>query len=327
MDNLVRSTVVLTGASSGIGHATALAFARDGTNLVLAARDVPALENVAEACRRAGAEAMVVQTDVTDPEQVVALADAAMQYFGRIDVWVNNVGIGAVGAFEAVPVKAHRRVIESNLLGHMYGAHAVLPYFRRRARGTLINVISMGGWVAAPYAASYVASKFALRGFSESLRAEVSDQPAIHVCELYPGFVDSPGVAHGANYSGKQLRPARPMLDPREVAASIVELARSPRPSTLLGCMSWPARLAHSVAPDLSTRITRKLMDSGLRAAEPAPISEGNLFEPSQGHMIDGGFRPPFSPGFSRERQTSQRMFVVSAGAMAVLALALWRMR
>jgi short-subunit dehydrogenase len=309
------ATIVLTGASSGIGRATALAFARQGANLVLAARHPEALEDMAQACQRAGGSALAVPTDVTDAGQVQGLADRAIREFGRIDVWINNVGIGAVGRYEDVPVHAHRRVVEANLLGQMYGCHAVMPHFRQRRRGVLINMISVGGWAAAPYAASYAASKFGLRGFSESLRAEVADMPDIAVCEVYPTFVDTPGVSNGANYSGKRLRPAEPMLDPREVAAALVQLARRPRPSTLLGSVAWPARLAHTVAPDLSARVTRRIMDAGFRAAEPAPATEGNLFVPSKEHRIDGGFR----------RRGVRAETLVKLGAATLAVIALWR--
>ena len=283
--------VVLTGASSGIGHATALAFAREGARLVLAARGPEALDRVAAECELLDAQALAVPTDVTDADAMRALASAAIERFGHIDVWINNVGIGAVGAFDATPIEAHHRVIESNLIGHMNGAHAVLPHFRQQGHGTLINMISSGGWVAAPYAAAYTASKFGLRGFSEALRAELGSLPAVHVCEVYPTFVDTPGLFHGANYTGKRLRPAPPVLDPRQVAASLVALAKTPRDVTSIGSVALPGRLAHAVAPQLTGRFTTWLTDRALQRADPAPITNGNLFEPSRVHTIDGGHR------------------------------------
>ncbi|ARP86043.1 SDR family oxidoreductase [Bordetella genomosp. 9] len=315
MANQSPFTVVLTGASSGIGRATALAFAREGASLVLAARDRDALESVAQSCQRAGASALAVPTDVTEPDQMLALADSAIETFGGIDVWINNVGTGAVGRFDEVPLKAHRRVIEANLLGHLYGSHVALRHFRQRGRGVLINMVSVGGWAATPYAASYAASKFALRGFSESLRAELSDMPGIAVCEVYPTFVDTPGLTHAANYSGRRLRPTLPMLDPRDVAAALVALARRPRPSTMLGSVAWPARLAHMVTPDLSARVARRLMDAGFRRAHPAAMTDGNLFAPSTGHRIDGGLPPQ-----GRRLET-----LLKWGMAAMAGFALWR--
>ena len=156
-----RPTAVVTGASSGIGRATAVAFAEDGANVVLAARGREGLAAMARDCGAGGAEVLVHPADVTDANAVVGLAAAAMERFGAIDVWANLVGVGAIGLFEKVPIEAHRRVIEANLVGHMNGAHAVLGYFRTRRRGTLVNMTSVGGFAPSPYAAAYAASNSA----------------------------------------------------------------------------------------------------------------------------------------------------------------------
>ena len=310
--------VVLTGASSGIGHATALAFARQGAQLVLAARGAEALDKVAAECRLLDADALAVPTDVTDAGAMRALADAALQRYGRIDVWINNVGIGAVGAFAATPIEAHQQIIAANLVGHMNGAHAVLPHFRKRGRGMLINMISVGGWTVTPYTAAYTASKFGLRGFSEALRAELSNLPDVHVCEVYPIAVDTPGLLHGANYSGKRLRPPPPVLDPRQVASALVALSRAPRDVTSIGSVALPARLAHAVMPKLTSRLIVWMTDRALDRADPAPVTNGNLFEPSRVHTIDGGYRT-----LATRAMPVAVMAVVGATALALL----WAMR
>jgi short-subunit dehydrogenase len=144
-----KKTVVITGASSGIGQATAEAFAREGANLVIAARNAGALQSVAKTCRELGADVLVVPTDVTDANQVKALAEAALR-LGTIDVWVSNVGVGAVGKFHETPIEFHEQVIRANLIGHMNDAHAVLPIFLRQDRGIFINMISLGGLCSRP---------------------------------------------------------------------------------------------------------------------------------------------------------------------------------
>ncbi|MBF5004823.1 SDR family oxidoreductase [Diaphorobacter caeni] len=285
--------VVIVGASSGIGHATAVEFAKRGAKLALAARSADTLSHVVTECLAAGGSALGIPTDVTDAEAVQKLANRAVSHFGRIDVWVNAAGVGAVGRFDGVPLEANRRVIESNLLGHMHGAHVAMQHFRETERGLLVNLNSMGGWVGTPFEAAYSASKFGVRGLSESLRAEVADLPNVHVCDVAPTRVDTPGLANGANYTGHRLRSVMPMLDPRRVGQAIVALAYSahPKPVTWLGAAALPSRVAHAVSPTLFGRARRWFGERNLEHGQPAPLSDGNLYEPSADAVIDGGIR------------------------------------
>jgi short-subunit dehydrogenase len=282
--------VVLTGASSGIGRASAHELAAAGASLMLAARDRVALEVVATECGRLGGTCELVPLDVSDAAAVGALAEKAIDRFGHFDVWVNNVGVGAVGRFEETPIEAHRRVIESNLLGHINGSHAALTHFRQRHRGILINMVSLGGWLASPYAAAYTSSKFGLRGLGQCLRAELADEPDIHVCDVYPAFVDTPGVTqHGANYTGHRLKPIRPLLSPKTVAKRIVSLIDEPRPILVIGSMAHVGRYTQVVASEIRGRTMKRIFDRALSRAPAAPLTDGNLFEVSHTHAISGG--------------------------------------
>jgi len=290
---LQNAVVVITGASSGIGQATAEALARRGSRLVLAARNAAALEEVAQNCRRLGGQATVVPTDVTDAAAVRTLAEKASA-FGKIDVWISNLGVGAIGRFEETPIEAHEQTIRANLLGHINDAHAVIPIFLRQGKGTFINMISLGGFAAAPFATAYSASKFGLRGFSEALRAELADKPGIHICDIYPAFVDTPGLRHGANYVGREVSAPPPLLDPRTVADTIISVICRPRATTTVGIVTSATRLAHLVVPDLAARTLGRFIASYFKQAHPVATSDGNLYQPSlDAARIDGGLRSP----------------------------------
>lgn len=292
-DNRTR-TAVITGASSGIGQATAEAFAARGWNLILAARSRDDLETVASACRAAGVQVLVMPTDVGDATAVQALAAAAQSFAGRIDLWFSNVGVGAVGRFLDVPIETHDRIIRSNLIGHMNDAHAVLPIFIGQGEGVLVNMISVGGFTAAPFATSYSASKFGLRGFTEALRPELAEHPRVHVCDVYPSFVDTPAIRHAGNYTGKALSAPPPLLDPRTVAEAVVRLADHPRPSVILGTATWAARLGHALSPALNANAIKLVFERYFAAAASAPATDGNVIAPpGDGAHIDGGLRTP----------------------------------
>ncbi|MDK1490831.1 SDR family oxidoreductase [Sinorhizobium sp. 7-81] len=304
------AVVVITGASSGVGQAAAEEFARRGSKLVLAARDAAALQRVAKTCREMGAEVLVVPTDVTDADAVRELARKATS-FGQIDVWFSNVGVGAVGRFVDTPIAAHEQVIRTNLMGHINDAHAVIPIFLKQRQGTFINMISLGGFASTPFATAYSASKFGLRGFSEALRAELADEPDIHICDVYPTFMDTPGVAHGANYTGRKLSVPPPVYNARRAARAIVRLAERPRTSITVGFVADLARLAHFLAPNLTTRLLAKLTSRYLSQAPRVESSNGNLFRaPAVAGGIDGGLR------------SSHRIPLATVAAVAVVGLA-----
>jgi short-subunit dehydrogenase len=285
------AVVVITGASSGVGRVAAREFAKAGAHLVLAARDAAALRQVAAECTERGAIAMEVPTDVTESSAVAVLAQATISRFGWIDVWINNAGIGAVGSFEATPIEAHEQVIRTNLLGYMHGAHEALLHFKRQRSGVLIQTNSIGAYLPAPYAAAYSASKFGVRGFSEALAGELHAYPHIHVCDIYPAFLNTPGVSHGGNYTGRELKPAPPVYDPVLVARAMVALVHRPRRRTVVGVPTTLGRLAHAIAPEAISRFMASFIETYLARAKRAAPADGNLFEPSADHAVEGGWQ------------------------------------
>ena len=291
MPRISGAVVVIAGASSGIGRATAQLLARRGAHLVLASRRADTLETVREECERLGAEAIAFPTDVTDAGAVQQLAEAARIRFGRIDVWINNAGIGAIGPFEEVPVEAHAQTVRTNLLGGIHGAHAVLPVFKRQRHGVLISTLSIGSWVPTPFAASYAASKAGARAFTESLRAELQDWADIHVCDVFPAVVDTPGLSHGANHTGHRIEVGGPVTSPFVVAETIASLIEEPRNAAVVGPAAWAMRLASTVAPGPLRWAMGKVMRRGLGQAPRAGASDGNLFAAPADHEVYGGLR------------------------------------
>lgn len=290
---LNQKVVVITGASSGVGRAAANAFASQGATLILAARRENALQEVVNECLDLGGKAFAVPTDVTRAGDVDLLAKEAIKHGGRIDVWVNNAGVLAAGELTQTPVEVLQRVIEINLLGYVYGSRTVLPYFKEQGYGVLINNISVGAWFPTPYATAYTASKFGLKGFTEALRGELLDWPDIHVCDLFSGFLDTPGIQHAANFTGKALKPAPPVYDPRRVARAMVELAQKPRNSTTTDLLAPALKMAHSFFPGLSRYITARMIGTYLKSAEAETPSSGNVLAPVLfGTSIDGGWQP-----------------------------------
>jgi short-subunit dehydrogenase len=315
--------VVITGASSGIGAATAIAFARQGAWLVLVARGEAGLEEVARACLHAGGAAQVKVLDTTDPGAVASLAGEVRDALGGIDLWFSCVGVGVVGRYEDVPLADHQRVIETNLVSHMNDAHAVLPIFLAQDQGTWINMISVGGFVATPYAAAYSASKFGLRGFSEALRGELSKRPRIHVCDVYPTFVDTPGIDHAGNYTGAKLSIPPGSLAPETVAKAVVRLAKRPRNTTVVGAPGIALKLSQFAAPNLGAAMMNGFMDIWADRADPGDDTSGTLFDPpARASGTDGGRRHP-----ERRRKAAAASGAMAALGAASLATVLWRKR
>jgi NAD(P)-dependent dehydrogenase (short-subunit alcohol dehydrogenase family) len=302
--------VVITGASSGVGRATALAFARCGARLVIASRSRAALDDVAAHCRAAGADVRVVVADVLRPETVAEVADTAVTAFGGIDVWVNTAAVMAYGRFEDVPAEVFGRVVEVDLLGGATVAREALARFRKQGRGVLIVGGSLLGTVVTPFTSSYVTSKWGLRALVRALRLETRDAPDIHVCLVSPGAVNTPIYRNAANYAGVVGKPPPPVDQPEKVAEAIVRCARKPRATVNVGAANRIIGLGFVAAPALYDALVVPLMRVGGLSREPMSAHDGNVFAPA----------PAAAEGSRGEWRSRWWRTGRTAGSVAVLA-------
>jgi short-subunit dehydrogenase len=275
--------VVITGASSGFGKGAARELAKTGASLVLAARRTTLLEDLAEECQALGGRALAVPTDVSRSADVAHLARAAIQTFGRIHVWINNAGVGALGRFERVPLPEHVQVIETDLLGTLYGSYFAYQHFVARGAGTLINVSSELGKHTVPYYASYVAAKHGVTSLSAALRQEIEQNGLsnIHVCTVLPTAHDTPFFDHAANYTGHEVEAPKPLHDPQDVVDAIVRLVRDPTDEEIVGADGVVKNLMHKLAPGLEEKLAGRMMHrTQIEKAPRAPDSPGAVRAP-----------------------------------------------
>ncbi|GGP52703.1 short-chain dehydrogenase [Saccharothrix coeruleofusca] len=283
-----EQVVVIAGASTGIGRATALAFAEQGARVVCAARGVQALDTLV---REIGPErALAVPTDVADPVAVRALAAAAEERFGRIDTWVNNAAVGVWGKVEDITDEEFDRVMRVNFLGHVHGVRAALPALRRAGGGVIIGVASVEGIRSVPLHAPYTASKFALRGFYDCLRMELAQEGApIAVSTILPASIDTPFFEHSRSKLGALPKPPPPVYAPEVVAESIVHAAEHPSREIPVGGAAVAFFLGQRLAPALTDAVMsiRRLGANVLRNDRPdngVDNLDAPLDEPGQVH-------------------------------------------
>jgi short-subunit dehydrogenase len=313
--------VVITGASSGVGRATALRFARQGACLVLAARRGSALRDVAAECERLGASALPVMTDVTDAAAVDALAAVAVANFGVIDVWVNCAAVGVYADFSTVPLADFRRVLDVNIMGYVHGARSALEVMNEQGYGTIVNVSSIVGEVTQPYASSYGMSKAAVSALGSTMRQELALQKKkhIHVVTILPPTLDTPFFGHAANYTGRALRAMPPVFTPDQVAKKIVKSVKHPEGEIVVGLAGKALVRQHRTNQASAEAEMAVLVENGqFRRREAAEPTAGNLYSPSpvSDAAVTGGWH-----GEGRSGSRKVLLWLLLAGVGTVVAL------
>ena len=251
---------IITGASSGIGAATARAFGRAGMQVALFARRVDRLEQVAAEVCASGGQAIAVPGDVRDRASIANLIERTIAEYSRIDVLFNNAGLGRLGWLETLDPADVRLQIDVNLLGAIDAAQLALPHMIRQRAGHIINMASLAGLIGTPTYTVYAATKFALVGFGEALRREVAPW-GIHVSGVYPGGVESEWGDHvGYRRRSGVTTPRRLRLSPEDVARAVVALVKRPRREVILPPFARILAWFNRIAPWTADLVTRRFV-------------------------------------------------------------------
>jgi short-subunit dehydrogenase len=326
----VTASVVVTGASAGIGRAVAVAFGREGWRVALIARGRERLATAAQDVEAAGGQALVVAADVADANAIEAAAAQVVATWGRIDVWVNNAMASVFGPVTTLSPDEIRRVTEVTYLGQVYGTLAALNHMRRRNQGTIVQIGSALSYRSIPLQSAYCAAKFAVRGFTDSLRSELEHEGSrIRLTMVQLPSVDTPQFDWARSHLSRRLQPVPPIHEPEPVAEAVIRAARDAPRELWVGSPTVQAILGTMVAPGLLDRMMARRAWEGQMTGEPAEPREGNLFEAPPGNP---GSRGRFGSR-SRKRVVSVSgtaargiLAAVAVSCMAGAAIAAWRL-
>lgn len=285
---LSEQVIVITGASSGIGLATARAAAAAGARLVLIARNLDALRDLEAEIREAGGEALAIAADVGRREELDRAASEALARFGGIDTWVNNAGVSIYGRLAEVSEEDHRRLFETNFWGVVNGSLAALPALKVNG-GALINLGSVLSDQAIPIQGMYSASKHAVKGFTDALRMELEEEGArVSVTLIKPAAIDTPYPQHARNYMSQEPNLPAPVYRPEEVAKAILYAATHLKRDIYVGSGGRAMSVLNRTLPRVMDRVGGRMMPQAQRRAEPAREPQGALHQAGVGGRVRG---------------------------------------
>lgn len=280
MTSFSGKTVLVTGASSGIGRVTALRLARQGASLVLVSRSLEALDEVRRECEAAGASAMVAVADVGDADSVDTAFRAASARFGSVDGVVHSAAALSYGRFEDVPREVFDAALRTTLLGTANVARSALAAFRSSGGGSLVVLGSLLGKISTPYMSSYVTAKWGVHGLVRTLQIEARRTPGTHISLVWPGGVDTPVYLQAGTYLRRHGRPPPPVDSPEKVARVVVRALGRPRRESPVGIANHLTVTGFRVLPGVFDRIVTPLMRAGGLSRGEVANSPGNVLAP-----------------------------------------------
>ncbi|HJS85938.1 MAG TPA: SDR family oxidoreductase [Acetobacteraceae bacterium] len=289
----MADVVVITGASSGIGRATAHRFARTGRPLALIARGAEALEATRREIEALGIQALAIPLDMADDEAVEAATRRIEVELGPIGIWVNNAMVNVWGEFLDIPEAEFRRVTEIGYFGYVNGTRAALRRMKPRDQGSIIQVGSMISYVAAPLQSAYSGVKHAVRGFTEAVRAELMHAGSrVRIGMVLPASINTPFYDTAGNrMRGGVPRPVPPVYQPELVAEAIRHMAERGGREMFVGGVAEAAAVARALAPALTNQVLPLTYSAQCSAGAEAETGSGNLFQPVPGDRgIHGRF-------------------------------------
>lgn len=327
-NSIDQQVVVVTGASSGIGHCTARMFAERGARVVVAARNIEALNDLVHQIEQSGGQAVAVETDVAEQDQVQRLAGAALERFGRIDTWINNAGVSLYATFDKISSQEAKRIMDVNFMGTFYGMQAALPIMRAQGGGTIINTASVTGKRGIPLQSVYSASKYAIVGLGEALRTELANEEAdINVCTICPPSINTPFFDNAKTKEGYNPKPMAPVYDPATVAEAILDCAENPQREVLIGAGGKAFAIFNTIAPGVTDWFLGKVaIDGQLSKKEPkSETSPNNLFQSKSAGKEHGGWTSlgaRESAGAEITQLAGRHPFVTAGLGIAALVIA-----